>query len=138
VPDVAPQPLAAVPALDFSALSAAVRRLKTSAAACDAKLAAYHGSGSVTIDTALIATERALLGDGLPKRPWYRHELYAPGYYTGYGVKTMPAVREQIEQRDWDGARAGIAAVSKALDAYASAIDAAAARVGATSPSPHS
>jgi N-acetylated-alpha-linked acidic dipeptidase len=130
-PTLPPKSLASVPALDFDALTTAVAKLKTSAAAYDEKLAAYHGSGSVALDDALIATERALLGDGLPKRPWYRHELYAPGYYTGYGVKTMPAIREQIEQRDWAGAQAGIAAVAKALDAYAAAIDAATAEIGA-------
>jgi N-acetylated-alpha-linked acidic dipeptidase len=42
-----------------------------------------------------------MIPEGLPKRPWYRHSLYAPGYYTGYGVKTMPGVREAIEQKDW-------------------------------------
>ncbi|MBK7832550.1 MAG: hypothetical protein IPJ56_09480 [Gemmatimonadetes bacterium] len=42
-----------------------------------------------------------LIPDGLPKRPWYQHALYAPGYYTGYGVKTMPGVREAIEQKEW-------------------------------------
>ena len=42
-----------------------------------------------------------LIPEGLPKRPWYQHALYAPGYYTGYGVKTMPGVREAIEQKEW-------------------------------------
>ena len=47
-------------------------------------------------------TERALgPKEGLPGRPWYRHQIYAPGFYTGYGVKTLPAVREAIEQREW-------------------------------------
>ena len=46
----------------------------------------------------LIQSERQLIDpDGLPRRPWYRHLLYAPGFYTGYGVKTMPGVRESIE-----------------------------------------
>ena len=127
---VPPATLPAVPTLDFAPLTAATATLKTSAAAYDAKLAAYHGAGDAALDAALIATERALLGNGLPKRPWYRHALYAPGFYTGYGVKTLPAIREQIEQRDWDGARAGIAVTSAAIEAYARAIDAAAARVG--------
>jgi N-acetylated-alpha-linked acidic dipeptidase len=82
-------------------------------------------TAGAAVDTALIATERALLGPGLPGRPWYRHELYAPGQYTGYDVKTMPAIREAIEIRDWPGAQAGIAAVSAALTRYAAAIDAA-------------
>ena len=40
--------------------------------------------------------------EGLPGRNWYRHYIYAPGFYTGYGVKTIPAVREAIEQRNYD------------------------------------
>lgn len=129
-PYVPPTPAPAVPALDFAPLTAAAAKLATSAAAYDAKLAAYHGAGSAALDTALIATERSLLGAGLPKRPWYRHALYAPGFYTGYGVKTLPAIREQIEQRDWAGARAGIASTAMAIGAYANAIDAATARLG--------
>jgi len=56
-----------------------------------------------------------LLPEGLPKRPWYRHSLYAPGYYTGYGVKTMPGVREAIEQKDWKLADVEIARIAGAL-----------------------
>lgn len=68
-----------------------------------------------------------MLSNGLPKRPWYRHELYAPGYDTGYGVKTLPAIREAIEQGEWSTAQAGIGAVAAALLRYAGAIDTAAA-----------
>jgi N-acetylated-alpha-linked acidic dipeptidase len=54
------------------------------------------------LDTELIAVERALtLPDGLPNRPWYRNQIYAPGLYTGYGVKTLPGVRESIEEKQW-------------------------------------
>ena len=50
------------------------------------------------LNETLMQIERALtLPAGLPGRPWYIHELYAPGFYTGYGVKTLPAVREAIE-----------------------------------------
>ena len=50
----------------------------------------------------LIQVERALtLNEGLPNRPWFKHQIYAPGFYTGYGVKTLPAVRESIEQKEW-------------------------------------
>ena len=71
---------------------------------------AYGGLPTSAATTAALAQVNALLRqsdqmmlipDGLPKRPWYQHALYAPGYYTGYGVKTMPGVREAIEQRDW-------------------------------------
>ena len=71
---------------------------------------AYGGLPTSAATTAALAQVNALLRqsdqmmlipEGLPKRPWYQHALYAPGYYTGYGVKTMPGVREAIEQRDW-------------------------------------
>jgi len=57
-----------------------------------------------------------LLPQGLPRRPWYRHSIYAPGYYTGYGVKTLPAIREAIEQYNWVEAQQGIDDVAKAVE----------------------
>ncbi len=60
---------------------------------------------------------------GLPGRPWYRHQIYAPGQYTGYGVKTLPAIREAIELRRWDEANAQIVVVAKLLDDARVAID---------------
>jgi N-acetylated-alpha-linked acidic dipeptidase len=68
--------------------------------------------------------ERQLTDDaGLPKRPWYRHLLYAPGFYTGYAVKTMPGVREAIEQKEYAGAEIEIARVAKALEREAALLD---------------
>jgi N-acetylated-alpha-linked acidic dipeptidase len=67
----------------------------------------------------LFTVERSLLNDkGLPGRPWYKHQIYAPGYYTGYGVKTLPGIREAIEQRRWKEAQENIEAVSKTLEGY--------------------
>lgn len=60
--------------------------------------------------------ERQLLNEtGLPRRTWYKHVLYAPGYYTGYGVKTMPGIREAIEQRNWTEAREQIGATAESI-----------------------
>ena len=42
-----------------------------------------------------------MLADGLPRRPWFRHQIYAPGFYTGYGVKTFPGIREAMEEGEW-------------------------------------
>ena len=53
--------------------------------------------------------------DGLPRRPWYRHQIYAPGFYTGYGVKTLPGIREAIEQRNWAEASEQIELVADML-----------------------
>ena len=64
------------------------------------------------------AEQRLLFADGLPRRNWYRHSLYAPGFYTGYGVKTLPAIREAIEQRNWKEAQEGINTVSQTIQVY--------------------
>jgi N-acetylated-alpha-linked acidic dipeptidase len=82
------------------------------------------------LNARLIATERMLTREeGLPGRPWYRHHLYAPGFYTGYGVKTLPGVREAIEQGRWDEAREQITRLADVLGAVAASIDDAAAVV---------
>ena len=75
-------------------------------------------------DVILQGVEQALTDpQGLPGRPWYRHLIYAPGYYTGYSVKTIPGVREAIEQRDWAEADVQIGRVAKALAALIVEID---------------
>ena len=76
------------------------------------------------IDEILATSERLLMDEtGLPGRPWFRHQIYAPGFYTGYGVKTFPAVREAIEQREYDKVDAGVSAIADALNRLADAID---------------
>lgn len=72
------------------------------------------------INNKLFTAEQALLTEaGLPRRGWYKHTLYAPGFYTGYGVKTLPGVREAIEQRNWPEASAQIKELSKAIQRLA-------------------
>ena len=66
---------------------------------------------------------------GLPHRPWFENLLYAPGMYTGYGVKTMPLVREAIELRAWAEADEGIARTAKVFAGVAAAIDRATAEL---------
>jgi N-acetylated-alpha-linked acidic dipeptidase len=79
------------------------------------------------VNAKLIAVERTLtLKDGLPNRPWFEHQIYAPGFYTGYGVKTLPAVRESIEQRQWKLADEQIVRVGKVLENAGEAIQSAA------------
>jgi N-acetylated-alpha-linked acidic dipeptidase len=74
-------------------------------------------------NTRLMMVEQAMtLSDGLPERPWYRHQIYAPGFYTGYGVKTIPGVRESIEQQNWALAQTEIERAGRALEATADAI----------------
>ena len=79
----------------------------------------------------LYTIERTLtLPEGLPNRPWYKHQIYAPGFFTGYGVKTIPSVRESIEQRKWKDAEKGIEIVSSVLNKYCDQIDKAVALLG--------
>jgi N-acetylated-alpha-linked acidic dipeptidase len=80
------------------------------------------------LDHALMHAEQALTRpEGLPRRPWFRHQIYAPGFYTGYGVKTVPGVREAIEEKNWTEASQQIEIVSRVLEAYAAEIERAAA-----------
>ncbi len=88
-------------------------------------------SGSFEIvNGKLIESERMLTTtEGLPGRPWFRHQIYAPGFYTGYGVKTIPAVREAIEQKQWKLADEQTVKVAKVIENEASLIDSAAAEL---------
>jgi hypothetical protein len=77
---------------------------------------AFYKSKLEEINKALYRAEQSLLTEqGLPRRPWYKHTLYAPGFYTGYGVKTMPGIREAIEQRDWKEAQEQINIAANAI-----------------------
>ncbi|WP_276361268.1 M28 family metallopeptidase [Daejeonella sp. H1SJ63] len=97
-----------VPFIDFSALQNSLVQLDQSANALSERLNNENTplKSLRAINEALYRAEQSLLNpDGLPRRPWYKHTLYAPGFYTGYGVKTMPGIREAIEQRDWKEAQ---------------------------------
>ena len=111
-----------VPVIDFTILTKAVTRLKASAT----QYSAVSAKPSVELDAALIKTERSLLGDGLPRRPWYKHAIYAPGFFTGYGVKTLPAIREALEEHNWTEAKAEMSKVAGTLDKLSEAIEKAA------------
>jgi N-acetylated-alpha-linked acidic dipeptidase len=88
------------------------------------------GSTVRTINELLIHSERKLTDDvGLPGRPWFKHMVYAPGAYTGYGVKTIPGVREAIEQNKWKEAEREIGRAARVLENEAGLVDAAAAQL---------
>jgi len=124
-PGVLPEAKPPVPFINFAPLQNAAARLQTSVDAWSkADTTKLDPAKQAALDTILMKAEQSLLGEkGLPKRPWYRHLLYAPGYYTGYGVKTIPGVREAIEERDWPEADIQIGRVAKALDALSAEID---------------
>jgi N-acetylated-alpha-linked acidic dipeptidase len=123
---VPPDSLSSVPYLNFAPLRNAVDRLTARAAAADSLLAGALGASPATreaMNALVVRTERAMIrADGLPRRPWFRHHVYAPGFYTGYGVKTLPGVREALEQRAWPEAEAQIAAAAAALDALSAVL----------------
>ena len=105
------------PYLNFAPLDQASDDLTAAAQDFDKVLAAAGGNAPAGLNADLIQSERKLLNEtGLPNRPWFKHLIYAPGFYTGYGVKTIPGVREAIEQKDWKEAAAQIVRVSQALE----------------------
>jgi len=127
------------PFLNFAPLENGLASLERTAELYRQALAQAHANGASALARAmlrdanakLIAVERALtLSDGLPNRPWFKHQIYAPGFYTGYGVKTLPAVREAIEQKQWPLAGEQIVRVGKVLENAGEAIEGAAAAVG--------
>jgi N-acetylated-alpha-linked acidic dipeptidase len=123
------------PALNFaplenglSALERAAQLYRKNLGAADANAGAALSRAMLRdVNAALIAVERSLtLQAGLPNRPWFQHQIYAPGFYTGYGVKTLPAVREAIEQQQWKLADEEIGHVGKVLENAGEAIQGAA------------
>jgi N-acetylated-alpha-linked acidic dipeptidase len=122
---VAPAPKEPVPFLNLAPLQNALARLQEKTKLYDEALqksfaaggAGVPASAQQPLDAVLIQTERVLTTDrGLPRRPWYKHAIYAPGFYTGYGVKTLPGVREAIEQRSWKEAEQQAVTTGEALD----------------------
>lgn len=86
------------------------------------------------VNRLLIQSEQRLgMGDGLPRREWFKHQIYAPGFYTGYGVKTMPQIREGLEERRLEEAQGGVRTVSAAITALAQQVREAATQLSAAS-----
>jgi len=133
-PVAAPAIPAPTPFIELSALENAVAKLKTAAAAFDAAYAKSGATLTAAKRQALNAQLQSigqLLTDerGLPGRSWYKNLVYAPGRFTGYGAKTLPGVREAIEERRFADANAYAGYTAKALEAYAARLDAARATV---------
>ena len=130
-PRAPPLRAAEVPYLNFAELDNAVAKLEQSAKAFDkayARLEAVDDPGANAarerVNATLTELEQSLTDSrGLPGREWYQHMVYAPGFHTGYGVKTLPGIREAIEERRWDEADRYIGVVSRALNAYSARLD---------------
>jgi len=123
--------------LDLSAVHAAVEALAAAGARFASAMSAATAHGATWLDRHaaelrainqdIYLSERDLtVEQGLPRRPWFRHAIYAPGLYTGYGVKTMPGIREAVEQHDIAEARAQAALVAQAVARMAARADRAA------------
>ena len=108
------------PHVNLAPLATAADRLARAAEAVDRALAAPRADLPAGVNPRLADCERRLLDQaGLPQRPWFRHVVYAPGLYTGYGVKTFPGVREAIERKQWPEAEAQAVRAARALDGAA-------------------
>ena len=126
-PFVPPNPKDPVPYLNFAPLQNALSTLQNATKELALALNVMDSSGrhlpleaEQSIDAIFMKAEQSLTRkEGLPRRPWYVHEIYAPGFYTGYDVKTLPGVREAIEQRNWKEANEQIEVVASVLDNYA-------------------
>src|SRR5208283_1904583 len=128
------------PFINFAPLDNAVESLARSSTDYQKALEKASANGGAVLAANSIAEVNALLlesehklttPEGLPGRFWYKHELYAPGVYTGYEAKAIPAVREALEQKRWKEAEEATARVAKVLEDEAQLIAEAAGKLGA-------
>jgi N-acetylated-alpha-linked acidic dipeptidase len=134
-PVTAPQRQQPAPQLNFAPLLNALDSLTHAASRYDKAYAKAVSDGRVAnakaVNERLVQAERALTStEGLRNRPWYVHMLYAPGFYTGYGVKTIPGVREAIEQGQWSDADREIARAAAAVEREATLVSGLATMLG--------
>jgi N-acetylated-alpha-linked acidic dipeptidase len=103
-----------VPYLDFAPLQNALAQLKpTVTTFSQMDKTSLSPEQRKKLNNHLMHAEQVLTNEkGLPRRSWYKHQIYAPGFYTGYGVKTLPGVREAVEQKNWDEAQEQITVLS--------------------------
>ena len=128
---VPPKALDPVPYVNLAPLQTAAAALDRSTSAYDDTLEARTASGrplsaaeAEQLNKILFKAERALTRkEGLPRRPWFQHQIYAPGFYTGYGVKTLAGVREALEQRNWKEAEEQAVALARVLEGYTKVVD---------------
>ena len=109
---------AIIPYVDFSPLYNALASIKVTVDALDQKSLISLTSKDILNDKLMHAEEVLTFASGLPRRSWYRHQIYAPGFYTGYGVKTLPGVREAIEQENWEECQSQVTILSTTLQNF--------------------
>ena len=103
-----------IPYLDFTPVQNSLAKLARDIKAFESvSVEALPAAKQEALNKAMQGTEQVLTDiSGLPRRSWFRHQLYAPGFYTGYGVKTLPGIREAVEQKDWKEAQEQIQKLS--------------------------
>jgi N-acetylated-alpha-linked acidic dipeptidase len=131
-----PPPAEAVPPfMNFSPMKNALEKLKKSADNYSKALSEWQASGSPALPASeqdkinddLLRVSRLFLNEkGLPERPWFKNQIYAPGAYTGYGAKPIAAVREYMDETKWKEADAQIPGVAQVIENVAAGIDKAA------------
>ena len=131
-----PPPAEAIPPfMNFAPMKNALEILKKSADRYSKALSAWQANGSPALPAAeeqrvnedLLAISRLFLNDkGLPERPWFKNQIYAPGAYTGYGAKPIAAVREYMDEKKWKQADAQVPQVAQVIENVAAGIDKAA------------
>ena len=138
VPPEAKEP---VPHINFAPVENAVARLEAAAARYDELMASAVSQGLLgggtgeRLNNLLQGMEQRMTREeGLPRRPWFRHMIYAPGFWTGYGVKTLPGIREGLEERAWDEVDMFVDEVAAALNRVSDGLDQAAALLSAAEP----
>ena len=107
-----------VPYVDFSPLHNALANLKVTIDALEGKSLVSLTSKGTLNDKLMHAEQVLTFASGLPRREWYRHQIYAPGFYTGYGVKTLPGVREAIEQENWEECQSQVTILATTLQNF--------------------
>jgi N-acetylated-alpha-linked acidic dipeptidase len=116
---ITPEGKEKVPYLGFASLQNAMTELEKTTQQLSEYLAGSNVAQKNIINKKLYQAEQQLLTEqGLPRRNWYKHTIYAPGFYTGYGVKTLPGIREAIEQRNWKEAQEQIEIVASSIKKF--------------------
>jgi N-acetylated-alpha-linked acidic dipeptidase len=131
-PTLPPPPEAAPPYINFAPMKNAIELLKKSSERYSKALSKWQANGGPVpsadqlelLNTDLLKVSRLFLNEqGLPERPWFKNQVYAPGAYTGYGAKTIAAVREFMDEKKWKEAEGQVPQVSQVIENVAAGIN---------------
>lgn len=128
-----PPPVEAVPPyMNFAPMKNALEALKKSSDRYSKDLSKWQAAGGAgesiqkmeSLNEDLLKVSRLFLNEkGLPERPWFKNQIYAPGAYTGYGAKPIAAVREYMDEKKWKEAEGQVPQVAQVIENVAAGID---------------